>query len=113
MAKTEESVDSILKAIREAIVDKEQQSRTHFLSEKKAKKEPVAEEDEVFELTKNMIVKREDIPYQLGVWSFDDVAKKIMKKYRTYFARRTVKADMPNSNDNHDDRVCVKENSLA
>jgi hypothetical protein len=35
-----------------------------------------------------MLVKREDIPYQLGVWSFDDVAKKMMKKYKTYFSRR-------------------------
>ena len=79
MAKAEDaSIDSILKSIREAIIEKEQRKNTE-------KKEPVftvaEEQDEIFELTKTMMVKREDIPYQLGVWSFDDVAKKIMKKY--------------------------------
>lgn len=111
MAKAEDaSIDSILKSIREAIIEKEQRKNTE-------KKEPVftvaEEQDEIFELTKTMIVKREDIPYQLGVWSFDDVAKKIMKKYQTYFAKRSVKTDVSNSNDNHDDRVRVKENNFA
>ena len=111
MAKAEDaSIDSILRSIREAIIEK-------FLPEKQ-KKEPVfepqkEEEDEVFELSKNMMVKREDIPYQLGIWNFNDVAKKIMKKYQIYFAKRAVKTDVSNSNDNLDDRVCVKENSLA
>ncbi len=113
MAKTEDSsLDSILKSIREAIIDKEQ--RKHF--EKKAleeKKTPFEKEDEIFELTKNMLVNREDIPYQLGVWSFNDVACKIMKKYQNYFAKRTIKNDISNSNDNQNVRVQVKENSLA
>lgn len=113
MAKTEDSsLDSILKSIREAIIDKEQ--RKHF--EKKLheeKKERLEKEDEVFELTKNMLVNREDIPYQLGVWSFNDVAKKIIKKYQNYFAKRAIKSDISNSNDNQDVRVRVKENSLA
>lgn len=119
MAKAEDaSIDSILKSIREAIIEKEQRKSTEQASGVAAeKKEPVfteaEEQDEVFELTKNMIVKREDIPYQLGVWSFDDVAKKIMKKYQAYFAKHSVKADVSNSNDNHDDRVPVKENHLA
>ena len=73
----------------------------------------IENKDEVFELSKNMMVKREDIPYQLGIWNFNDVAKKIMKKYQIYFAKRAVKTDVSNSNDNLDDRVCVKENSLA
>ncbi len=111
MAKAEDaSIDSILKSIREAIIEKEQRKNTE-------KKEPVftvaEEQDEIFELTKTMMVKREDIPYQLGVWSFDDVAKKIMKKYQTYFAKRSVKTGVSNSNDNHDDRVRVKENNFA
>ena len=111
MAKAEDaSIDSILKSIREAIIEKEQRKNTE-------KKEPVCtaaeEQDEIFELTKTMMVKREDIPYQLGVWSFDDVAKKIMKKYQTYFAKHSVKTDISNSNDNHDDRVSVKENNFA
>lgn len=111
MAKAEDaSIDSILKSIREAIIEKEQRKNT----EKKEHVFTVAEEqDEIFELTKTMMVKREDIPYQLGVWSFDDVAKKIMKKYQTYFVKRSVKTDVSNSNDNHDDRVRVKENNFA
>ncbi len=119
MAKSEDaSIDSILKSIREAIIDKEQRKYFEQFLPEKQKKEPVfepqkEEEDEIFELSKNMIVKREDIPYQLGIWNFDDVAKKIMKKYQTYFAKRTVKTDVSNSNDNLDDRVRVKENSLA
>ena len=111
MAKSEDpSIDSILKSIREAIIDKEQRKTSK--SAVAEKKEPVFKE-EVFELTKNMMVQREDIPYQLGFWDFNDVAKKIMKKYQTYFAKRAVKADVLNSNDNLDDRVRVKENSLA
>ena len=111
MAKAEDaSIDSILKSIREAIIEKEQRKNTE-------KKEPVftaaEEQDEIFELTKTMMVKREDIPYQLGVWSFNDVAKKIMKKYQAYFAKRTVKTNVAESNDNQNERVRVKENSLA
>ncbi len=111
MAKSEEqSIDSILKSIREAIIDKEQRKILNKVAAEN--KEPVFKE-EVFELTKNMMVQREDIPYQLGFWNFNDVAKKIMKKYQSYFAKRAVKTDVLNSNDNLDDRVQVKENSLA
>lgn len=96
MAKTEEtSIDDILKSIREAIIDKEQKEYFSRFIPKKRKSEP---EDEIFELTRNMMVSREDIPYQLGVWSFDDVARKIMKKYKTFFARRALVKS--NQNDN-------------
>ena len=64
MAKSEEqSIDSILKSIREAIIDKEQRKILNKVAAEN--KEPVFKE-EVFELTKNMMVQREDIPYQLG-----------------------------------------------
>ena len=112
MAKAEDaSIDSILKSIREAIIDKEQRKYFEQFLPEKSKNEPVLqqpeeEQDEIFELSKN-------IPYQLGVWSFDDVAKKIMKKYQTYFAKRAVKNDVAESNDNQDGRVRVKENYLA
>ena len=111
------SIDSILKSIREEIIDKEQRKYFEQFLPEKSKKEPVVQQsvikEDIFELSKNMIVKREDIPYQLGVWSFDDVAKKIMKKYQTYFAKRAVKNDVAESNDNQDGRVRVKENYLA
>ena len=118
MAKAEDaSIDSILKSIREAIIDKEQRKYFEQFFPEKSKKEPVVQQsvikEDIFELSKNMIVKREDIPYQLGVWSFDDVDKKIMKKYQTYFAKRAVKNDVAESNDNQDGRVRVKENYLA
>lgn len=118
MAKAEDtSIDSILKSIREAIIDKEQRKYFEQFLPEKSKKEPVVQQsvikEDIFELSKNMIVKREDIPYQLGIWSFDDVAKKIMKKYQTYFAKRAVKDNVAESNDNHNERVRVKENYLA
>lgn len=118
MAKAEDaSIDSILKSIREAIIDKEQRKYFEQFLPEKSKKEPVVQQsvikEDIFELSKNMIVKREDIPYQLGIWSFDDVAKKIMRKYQTYFAKRAVKDNVAESNDNHNERVRVKENYLA
>lgn len=118
MAKAEDaSIDSILMSIREAIIDKEQRKYFEQFLPEKSKKEPVVQQsvikEDIFELSKNMIVKREDIPYQLGIWSFDDVANKIMKKYQTYFAKRAVKDNVAESNDNHNERVRVKENYLA
>ena len=75
----EESIDDILKTIRAAIVNNERS--TYFQSFYRGKRP----EDDVFVLSKKMLVKREDIPYKLGLCSFDDVAKKMMKKYRRYF----------------------------
>jgi hypothetical protein len=102
-------IDDILKSIREAIIDKEQrrleQRQVVHIAVKA--EEP---QDEVFELSKNMMVKREDIPYQLGVWSFDDVAKKMMKKYKIFFAGRK-KQSVESHNDNL--RVSVKAGSQA
>lgn len=76
----EESIDDIIKSIREAIIEKER--KKYFAS---FYNENSHRENDIFELSKNMLVEREDIPYQLGVWSFDDVAKKMLKKYRKYF----------------------------
>ncbi len=80
----EASIDDILKSIREAIVEKERKKyfKSFFTTQELQPK------DEVFELSKAMLVKREDIPYRLGVWNFDDVAQKMMKKYKNYFNRR-------------------------
>ena len=103
MTNTEDpSIDDILKSIREAIIDKEQRDLI-AAQNRQRRLEP---EDEIFELSKNMMVKRENIQYQLGVWSFDDVAKKIMKKYKNFFGNRSE-----NLNDNV--RVRVKEDNLA
>jgi len=79
----EQSIDDILKMIRQAIIDKESEAYFKSFMPKKA-------EDEVFILSKKMLVKREDIPYKSGMWSFDDVAKKMMKKYSAYFVRRNM-----------------------
>lgn len=83
----EASIDDIIKSIREAIVAKER--KKYFQSFYPAGTNVLQAQSEIFELSRNMLVKREDIPYQLGVWSFDDVAKKMMKKYRTYFNNRS------------------------
>lgn len=103
MAKAEEaSIDEILKSIREAIIEKEyRQATLKPLPAQMLHQEP---EDEIFELSRNMMIKREDIPYQLGVWSFDDVAKKMMKKYKNFFGGRDDNSANPV-------RVSVKEES--
>ncbi len=93
----DESIDDILKTIRAAIINNER--NTYFQSFYRGKRP----EDDVFVLSKKMLVKREDIPYKLGVWSFDDVAKKMMKKYRRYF----------NTYHTEVGRVRVKEESKA
>ena len=93
----DESIDDILKSIRTAIVEKEKNPYFYTF------RYPQGREEEIFTLSKNMLVKREDIPYQLGVWSFDDVAKKMMKKYRNYFNHRFLE----------DVRVRVKEENKA
>ena len=79
----EQSIDDILKVIRLAITNKE--SNVYFQSFM-----PKKTQEEVFLLSKNMLVKREDIPYKSGMWNFDDVAKKMMKKYNGYFTRRNM-----------------------
>ena len=76
------SMDEILNIIRDGLLEKK---RKAYFRSFYPKKNP---EDEVFVLSKAMLVKREDIPYNMGVWNFDDVAKKMMKKYRTYFNNR-------------------------
>lgn len=76
------SMDEILNTIRAALIEKERKAYFRsFYPEKRP-------EDEVFVLSKAMIVKREDIPYNMGVWNFNDVAKKMMKKYRNYYNNR-------------------------
>lgn len=77
----EQSIDDILKMIRQAITDKK--SSTHFYV-------PQKRDEEIFVLSKKMLVNREDIPYKSGMWNFDDVAKKMMKKYSAYFIRRNM-----------------------
>lgn len=78
----EESMDDILKYVRSAIVEKE--LKTYFQMQYPSDDA----QDDVFELSKNMLVEREDVPYLSGLWNFNDVAKKMMKKYRNYFGRQ-------------------------
>ena len=91
------SMDEILNTIRDALIEKERKSYFRsFYPEKNP-------EDEVFVLSKAMLVKREDIPYNMGVWNFNDVAKKMMKKYKNYFNNRLASVG----------RVRVKEENKA
>ena len=102
---TELAIDDIMKSIREAIIEKEQREyfEKNMPRDSLPKKSPL--EEEIFELSKNMLVNREDVPYQLGVWSFDDVAKKMMKKYSSFFSVRELVKD--------DVRVSVKDDNEA
>ena len=108
-------VDEILQHIRDAIIDNERKKYFRQFLAESAKKKAKPDED-VFLLSQNMMVNREDIPYQLGVWSFDDVAKKIMKKYRTYFAAHWQNQCEIQNTSNHNlvgfGRVSVKESNI-
>jgi hypothetical protein len=77
-------IDEILQQIRSAIVDGERKKYFRQFWPSDIYKHKKFDED-VFVLSPNMMVNREDIPYQLGVWTFDDVAKKMVKKYKHYF----------------------------
>ena len=60
-------VDEILQHIRDAIIDNERKKYFRQFLPESAKKKAKPDED-VFLLSQNMMVNREDIPYQLGVW---------------------------------------------
>lgn len=94
----DQPIDDILKSIREAITGKERKEYFHSFYESGKRTE---QSENVFVLSKSMLVKREDIPYRLGVWNFDDVAQKIMKKYRLYFNSQLK--------NNNEDRVKIEE----
>lgn len=94
-------IDDILKSIREAIIEKEQIE--YFQSFMPKKTDP--SEDGVVLLSKNMLVKRENIPYQSGFWNFNDVAEKMLKKFHVYFHRLYVSGYAKT------DRVSVKEDN--
>lgn len=97
----EPSIDEVLKNIRSAILEKER--KKYFLQFWPKDLQP---KEEVFELSSSMLVNREDIPYDSGLWTFDDVAKKMMKKYRLFFEQRFN--EKQNSIDENV-RVSVKE----
>ena len=69
-------------------------------------------QEEVVELSSSMLVNREDIPYELGLWTFDDVARKMTKKYRLFFEKRFNEAEISSSQQNEDVRVSVKEDDV-
>ena len=97
----EPQIDDILKEIRAAIIEKE---RVKYFKSFLPKKPRIYEYEDVIELSDTMLVQREDVPYQLGVWNFNDVAKKMLKKYKMYFVSR--------NSSNDDDRVRVKEDDV-
>ncbi|MBR3501529.1 MAG: hypothetical protein IKO06_01340 [Alphaproteobacteria bacterium] len=102
----EPSIDEVLKDIRSAILEKE---RKEYFKQFWPEKSRDKKDEEVFELSSSMLVKREDIPYELGLWTFDDVARKIMKKYRLFFEKRFNEAAAPEEQKTDDVRVSVKE----
>ncbi|MEE6206866.1 MAG: hypothetical protein VZR95_02310 [Alphaproteobacteria bacterium] len=97
----DEPIDDILKSVRNAIVEKE---RKEYFKSFLPKQPHIYEHEEVFELSKAMLVNREDLPYQLGMWNFDVVAKKMLKKYKMYFMSYGL---------SNGDRVRVKEEKNA
>lgn len=78
-AENEETMDDIIRSVRAAAAENK-------------KNPPAQQNEEVFVLSESMLVKREDIPYRMGVWTFDDVAAKMIKKYRVFFNGRFMDA---------------------
>lgn len=101
----EPSIDEILKDIRSAILEKE---RKEYFKQFWPQKTSEKQKEEIFELSSSMIVKREDIPYEIGLWTFDDVANKIIKKYSLFFNKRLTTKNSDLSQNPKDDRVSVK-----
>lgn len=102
----EPSIDEVLKNIRSAILEKE---RRKYFQQFWPASAPEKPKEEVFELSSSMLVNREDIPYQLGIWTFDDVARKMMKKYRLFFEKRMEEVQNPKD---ESVRVSVKEDEI-
>ena len=103
----EPSIDEVLQSIRSAILEKERQK---YFRQFWPEKTPEKPKEEVFELSSSMLVKREDIPYELGIWTFDDVSRKMMKKYRAFFDKRLTET---NKNAEPESvRVSAKEDEL-
>lgn len=94
----DQPIDDIIRSIREVLINKE---RKEYFDSFYTSGTTKRSNENVFVLSKNMLVKREDVPYCLGVWNFDDVAQKIMKKYRLYFNSQ-LKID-------NEDRVKIEE----
>ena len=105
----EPSIDEVLENIRSAILEKE---RKKYFQQFWPKKSRENQEEEVVELSSSMLVNREDIPYELGLWTFDDVARKMTKKYRLFFEKRFLEANNASLKQDEDVRVSVKEDDV-
>ncbi len=102
----EMSMEEILASIRNILWDKEvAQSASRSCIRDYAKEK----EGDVFELTKDMLVKGWALPYEYSNWNFDDVSAKILHKYAELFAKEEAlkyEEDTKTSS-----RVRVKEGS--
>lgn len=85
MADEEElSMEEILASIRNILWEKEVEKSASRSCIRDYTKET---EGNVFQLTKDMLVKGWAVPYEYTDWSFDDVAVKILHKYADFFAK--------------------------
>ncbi len=88
MADEEEmSMEEILASIRNILWEKEVAKSTSRSCIRDYAKEAGGE---VFELTKDMLVKGWALPYEYSNWNFDDVAAKILHKYAELFAKDKI-----------------------
>lgn len=98
MAEEQElSMEEILASIRNILWEKEVNKSASRSCIRDYAKES---EGEVFQLTKDMLVKGWALPYEYSDWNFDDVASKILHKYADFFARAekaTLKASVDNA----------------
>ncbi len=107
MADEEEmSMEEILASIRNILWEKEvakSASRSCIRDYAKEKS------GDVFELTKDMLVKGWALPYEYADWNFDDVSTKILHKYARLFAKE--EALMYEEDNKTSSRVREKEGS--
>jgi hypothetical protein len=101
MADEEEpSIEEILASIRNVLWEKEVEKSASRSCLRDYAKEA---EGEIFDLTPEMLVPNDQLPYEYAEWTFDDVATRLLNKCGRLFARE----DHPQKGD--DLRVSVKE----
>ena len=92
------SIDEIFASIRNVLWEKEVQKNAARSCIRDYNKE---RNEDIFELTPEMLAKGCDVPYEYADWDFDDVAARILRKYSEVFKMEEDYDRKKNSNSKH------------